>query len=63
VAQLALYGAAALAFLLEQRRVRVPGLVLPLYFCVLNLAPLLAVRALIRGEKQVTWETGRSAAA
>ena len=61
--QIALYCTAALAYVLERRRVRVPGLVLPLYFCVLNLAPLLAVRALIRGEKQVTWETGRSAAA
>ena len=62
-AQLALYAAAALAYALERRNVRVPGLVIPLYFCVVNLAPLLAVRALVRGEKQVTWETGRSPAA
>ncbi len=59
LAQTALYGAAAIAYLLERRNVRVPGLVIPLYFCVVNLAPLLAVRALWRGEKQVTWETGR----
>jgi glycosyltransferase involved in cell wall biosynthesis len=60
--QLALYGTAALAYALERRDVRPRGLVLPLYFCVVNLAPLLAVRALWRGEKQVTWETGRSSA-
>jgi glycosyltransferase involved in cell wall biosynthesis len=59
--QLALYATAALAYLLERRRVHVPGLVIPLYFCVVNLAPLLALRALVRGDKQVTWETGRSA--
>jgi cellulose synthase/poly-beta-1,6-N-acetylglucosamine synthase-like glycosyltransferase len=57
--QLALYGTAALAYLLERRNLRFPGLVFPLYFCVVNLAPLVAVRSLLRGEKQVTWETGR----
>jgi cellulose synthase/poly-beta-1,6-N-acetylglucosamine synthase-like glycosyltransferase len=57
--QLALYGTAALAYLLERRNLRLPGLVFPLYFCVVNLAPLVAVRSLLRGEKQVTWETGR----
>ena len=62
LAQLALYGAAALAYVLERRNVRLPGLVIPLYFCIVNLAPLLAVRALLRGEKQVTWETGRPGA-
>src|SRR2546426_1531472 len=40
-AQLALYLSAALAYALERRQVRVPGLVVPLYFCVVNLAPLL----------------------
>jgi cellulose synthase/poly-beta-1,6-N-acetylglucosamine synthase-like glycosyltransferase len=62
LAQVALYGSAVLAYVLERRNVRLPGLVIPLYFCVVNLAPLLAVRALWRGEKQVTWETGRSGA-
>ncbi len=60
LAQVALYGSAVLAYVLERRNVRLPGLVIPLYFCVVNLAPILAVRALWRGEKQVTWETGRS---
>ncbi len=61
-AQVVLYGVAASAYVLERRNVRIPGLVIPLYFCVVNLAPLLAVRALLRGEKQVTWDTGRSPA-
>jgi cellulose synthase/poly-beta-1,6-N-acetylglucosamine synthase-like glycosyltransferase len=57
--QVALYVAAAVAYALERRHVRVPGLVIPLYFCVVNLAPLLAVRSLLRGDKKVVWETRR----
>ena len=60
VAQAALYLPAVLAFLLEKRNVRLPGLFVPLYFFVVNLAPLLAIRALLQGEKKVTWETGRT---
>jgi len=59
-AQAALYLLAALAYLLEKRNVRLPGLFIPLYFFVVNLAPLLAVRALLQGEKKVTWETERT---
>jgi hypothetical protein len=57
--QLAIYGAGLLAFALERARVRVPGLFIPLYFCVVNLAPLLALAWLARGERKVVWETGR----
>jgi cellulose synthase/poly-beta-1,6-N-acetylglucosamine synthase-like glycosyltransferase len=60
LAQLALYGVATLAYVLERKNLRPRALVIPLYFCIVNLAPLLAVRALLRGEKQVTWETGRT---
>src|SRR5204862_3802036 len=56
--QLALYLAALIAWVFERRNVRLPGLVIPLYFCVVNLAPLLAVRAIWRGERKVIWETG-----
>ncbi len=59
VAQAALYLAALVAYPLERRNVRPPGLVIPLYFCVVNLAPLLALRAILRGERKVVWETGR----
>ena len=57
--QLSLYLAAAVAWALERRNIRLPGLVIPLYFCVVNLAPVLAVRAIWRGERKVVWETGR----
>jgi cellulose synthase/poly-beta-1,6-N-acetylglucosamine synthase-like glycosyltransferase len=57
VVQLGFYGLAAVAYVLEERNVRIPGFTIPLYFCIVNLAPLLALRALIRGERAVTWET------
>ena len=56
--QLALYGGALAALVLERRHVRLPGLFVPLYFCLVNLAPLVAVWKLLRGEKQIVWETG-----
>jgi cellulose synthase/poly-beta-1,6-N-acetylglucosamine synthase-like glycosyltransferase len=59
VAQLALYALGGIAYALEERNVRVPGLTIPLYFCVVNVAPLLAFRALLRGERAITWETGQ----
>jgi hypothetical protein len=58
-AQLAVYGSGAVAWALERLRVRLPGAFIPLYFCVVNLAPLLALAWLARGEKKVVWETGR----
>jgi len=60
LAQVAFYGTAAVGYVLERRQVRAPGLFIPLYFCVVNLAPLLAVRALYRGRTTAVWETGRS---
>jgi hypothetical protein len=60
VVELAFFAVAALAYLLERRNVRPPGFFIPLYFCVVNLAPLLALRALWRGETTVVWETSRS---
>jgi cellulose synthase/poly-beta-1,6-N-acetylglucosamine synthase-like glycosyltransferase len=57
--QLAVYGAGLAGFVLERANVRVPGLFVPLYFCVVNLAPLLALANLVRGERKVVWETGR----
>jgi glycosyltransferase involved in cell wall biosynthesis len=59
LAQAALYGGAAIAYVLYRRGIRVPGLVIALYFCVVNLAPLLAVRSLLRGDKKVVWDTRR----
>jgi cellulose synthase/poly-beta-1,6-N-acetylglucosamine synthase-like glycosyltransferase len=58
-AQLAVYASGVIAYALERVRVRPPGAFVPLYFCLLNLAPLLALAWLARGEKKVAWETGR----
>jgi len=57
--QLACYLAAALGYFLERRGRRIRVLHIPLYFCVINLAPLLALRSLLRGDKKVVWETRR----
>jgi glycosyltransferase involved in cell wall biosynthesis len=56
--QLAFYLAAVLALLLDRVQIRVPGLFVPLYFCLVNVAPLVAIWMLIKGEKKVFWETG-----
>jgi len=61
VLQAALYLAAAAALVLERLRIRAPGLFVPLYFCLVNLAPLLALWLLCKGEKKVVWETGPQA--
>jgi cellulose synthase/poly-beta-1,6-N-acetylglucosamine synthase-like glycosyltransferase len=59
VGQLSVYGAGIVAWALERARVRLPGTFIPLYFCLIHLAPLLALTWLARGEKKVVWETGR----
>jgi glycosyltransferase involved in cell wall biosynthesis len=56
--QVAFYGAAVLALLLDRIKVRLPGLFVPLYFCLVNVAPLVAFWLLLKGEKKVFWETG-----
>jgi hypothetical protein len=57
--QVVVYGAGLVAYGLERLRVRLPGAFIPLYFCLIHLAPLLALTWLARGEKKVVWETGR----
>jgi cellulose synthase/poly-beta-1,6-N-acetylglucosamine synthase-like glycosyltransferase len=59
VGQLAVYLAGALAFALDRLEVRLPGMFVPLYFCLISLAPLLALGWLLRGETKAAWETGR----
>ena len=58
--QVLLYSLSGVAYLLEERNIRLPGFTVPLYFCVVNVAPLMAFRNLWRGERAVTWETGPS---
>lgn len=63
VLQAALYAAALAALVLDRLRLRAPGLFVPLYFCLINLAPLVALWLLCKGEKKVLWETGSEGAA
>lgn len=58
VGQAVLYLGALLALVCERLKVRAPGLFVPLYFCLINLAPLVALWSLLRGEKKIVWETG-----
>jgi glycosyltransferase involved in cell wall biosynthesis len=60
--QAALYVAALAALVLDRLRIRAPGLFVPLYFCLINLAPLVALWLLCKGEKKVLWETGPESA-
>lgn len=58
VLQSAFYLAALAALVLDRAKIRPPGLFIPLYFCLINAAPLLALWMLLKGEKKVFWETG-----
>jgi glycosyltransferase involved in cell wall biosynthesis len=55
-AQVVFYFIAAISWVFERVGLRVPGLVLPQYFVITNLASLLAFIKLIRGERYVKWE-------
>jgi cellulose synthase/poly-beta-1,6-N-acetylglucosamine synthase-like glycosyltransferase len=57
--QLAFYGLAGLGWILERRGRRTRVLTMPFYFCAANLAPVLAVRDILRGETRAVWETKR----
>jgi glycosyltransferase involved in cell wall biosynthesis len=59
VGQVSVYASGALAVVLAWLRVRPRALYVPLYFCLLNLAGLLAIAQLARGERVIVWETGR----
>lgn len=59
--QLAFYGAALAGLVLDRLGIRPRGVFIPLYFCLVNLAPLLAVWSLLKGEKKIVWETNPQA--
>ncbi|MBM4462371.1 MAG: glycosyltransferase family 2 protein [Chloroflexi bacterium] len=54
--QILFYLSALLAFLLSQRGKGVKLLRVPFYFCLVNLACLMAIWKVCRGEKVVTWQ-------
>jgi len=60
-AQVAFYGAALAGLVLDRLGIRPRGAFIPLYFCLVNLAPLLAVWSLLKGEKKIVWETNPQA--
>jgi hypothetical protein len=61
--QAALYGAAALAWVVGRRLASWKPLALPLFFCMVNLASLLALVNLLRGRRIESWEPRRSGSA
>lgn len=61
VGQIAFYGAALAGLALDRLGIRPRGAFIPLYFCLVNLAPLLAVWSLLKGEKKIVWETNPQA--
>ena len=60
-AQMAFYGAALVGLILDRLGIRPRGAFVPLYFCLVNLAPLLAAWSLLKGEKKIVWETNPQA--
>jgi cellulose synthase/poly-beta-1,6-N-acetylglucosamine synthase-like glycosyltransferase len=58
VLQVALYLLALVALALDRVHIRPPGLFIPLYFCLINAAPLMALWMMVKGEKKVFWDTG-----
>jgi hypothetical protein len=57
--QVAFYGSALFAWMMEKWGKRFRYLFLPLYFCTVNLASLQAMGNLLKGKKLAVWETMR----
>jgi len=57
--QLAVYALAALSYAAEKAGLKSPFLAFPQYFVITNLASLLALVKLIRGERYIRWEPAR----
>jgi len=60
VGQLVFYGSALLGLILEKMGIRMRILATPLYFCVVNLASLVGLFNLLRGERKAVWEPMRN---
>jgi hypothetical protein len=62
VAQLAFYLCAILGAVASQARLpRIKVLTLPMFFCLVNAAALMATWKLLRGERVVLWQPQRAA--
>ena len=62
-AQIAFYGAAALAVLLERAGLHSRLLAIPHYFVIGNLASVIAFYQFLRGERYMRWEPIRASGA
>jgi len=43
---------------LDRVEIRPPGFFVPLYFCLINVAPLIALWMMVKSEKKIVWDTG-----
>lgn len=59
VGQLFFYGAAALGYVLENRKLRVKVLFVPYYFCLMNYAVVAGLIRFLRGSQKSTWEKAK----
>jgi cellulose synthase/poly-beta-1,6-N-acetylglucosamine synthase-like glycosyltransferase len=57
--QLLFYSFAVLGFFLEKKGIHKKIFYLPLYFCIVNIAALISMFKVFRGENIVTWQTQR----
>ncbi len=55
--QISLYCIALVALALDRVEIRPPGFFVPLYFCLINVAPLIALWMMLKGEKKILWDT------
>lgn len=59
VLQAAFYGAAALGWFFESRRIRLKPLFIPFYFCLMNYAVFAGFFRLVSGRQSVRWERAK----
>ncbi|SHN15779.1 Glycosyltransferase, catalytic subunit of cellulose synthase and poly-beta-1,6-N-acetylglucosamine synthase [Cyclobacterium lianum] len=59
VAQLLFYFAAALGYLLENKKIKVKILFVPFYFCLMNYAVIAGLFRFLQGSQKSTWEKAR----
>ncbi|MDP1813240.1 MAG: glycosyltransferase family 2 protein [Leadbetterella sp.] len=57
--QLLFYALAGIGFFLEKKGVHKVVFYLPLYFCIVNIAALISMFKVLKGENIVTWQTQR----
>ena len=59
LAQIVLYFSAIIGFVLQRKNIKKLPFYVPFYFCMVNLAAVIAMYKYIRGERMVTWKPSR----